>query len=207
MSDLVLRSWLPSLNNVPVACLVALGVLLLVILVEGFRRERTEALLAAASSAAERVRQLQCVLSLLLNERIIGRSGGQLATCLAAELRSDGSMRIVSASHLPPYLNGQELELEGSLPLGAVNVVDPSSRILTLRPGDCLIFFTDGVVEAMNSRNELFGSDRARSISEQPAAAIVQEAQAFGQNDDITVLRIEFIGTPSEAPAEALVAA
>jgi hypothetical protein len=45
--NLVPRSWLPWLNNVPVVCLAALGVLLLVILVEGFRRERAEALLAA----------------------------------------------------------------------------------------------------------------------------------------------------------------
>jgi hypothetical protein len=29
-------------------------------------------------------------------------------------------------------------------------------------------------------------------------------AQAFGQNDDITVLRIEFTGAPTEAAAEAL---
>jgi sigma-B regulation protein RsbU (phosphoserine phosphatase) len=109
-------------------------------------------------------------------------------------------MRIANAGHLPPYLNGEELDLEGSLPLGAANLVDPSSRVLTLQPGDRLTFLTDGVVEAMNSAKELFGFDRARTISNQPAAAIVRQAQAFGQNDDITVLRIEFIGVPSEAP-------
>jgi phosphoserine phosphatase RsbU/P len=59
----------------------------------------------------------------------------------------------------------------------------------------------------MNSQNELFGFDRARTISNQPAAAIVEQAQAFGQNDDITVLSIEFTGAPSEAPEEALVTA
>ena len=347
--NLVPRSWLPWLNNVPVVCLVALGVLLLVILVEGFRRERAEALLAAlplllielasfnvfflstfgipttyfffglgisvgnvawilmvlvigalvmrrflrTRMSQERARQIvaldmeqaqqlqQRVLvpevmhspafsveteyrpaqtvggdffqtlskpdgSLLvvlgdvsgkgmsaamlvavlvgairtraeenfdpvamltmLNQRLIGRSGGHLATCVAAELRSDGSMRIANAGHLPPYLNGEELDLEGSLPLGAANLVDPSSRVLSLQPGDRLTFLTDGVVEAMNSAHELFGFDRACTISNQPAAAIVQQAQAFGQNDDITVLRIEFIGAPSEAPDAVLAA-
>jgi hypothetical protein len=143
----------------------------------------------------------------MLNQRLIGRSGGHLATCLAAHLRADGGMHIANAGHLPPYLNGRELELEGSLPLGAAPVIDFSSRIITLEPGDRLIFLTDGVVEAMNSQNELFGFDRARIISSQPAAAIVQQAQAFGQNDDITVLSIEFIGAPSETSAESLVTA
>jgi hypothetical protein len=143
----------------------------------------------------------------MLNQRLIGRSGGHLATCLVAELRPDGTMHVANAGHLPPYLNGQELSLEGSLPLGAANVIDPSSRIITLQPGDRLTFLTDGVVEAMNSQNELFGFDRARTISNQPAAAIARQAQAFGQHDDITVLSIEFTGAPSEAPDEALVTA
>jgi Stage II sporulation protein E (SpoIIE) len=143
----------------------------------------------------------------MLNQRLIGRSGGNLATCLVAELRPDGTMHVASAGHLPPYLNGQELDLEGSLPLGAADVVDPSSRIIPLEPGDRLTFLTDGVVEAMNSQNELFGFDRARTISNQSAAAIVQQAQAFGQKDDITVLRIEFTGAASEAPDEVLVTA
>jgi hypothetical protein len=143
----------------------------------------------------------------MLNKRLIGRSGGHLATCLAAELRPDGTMHIVNAGHLPPYLNGQELDLEGSLPLGAANVIDLSSRVVTLQPGDRLTFLTDGVVEAMNSANELFGFDRVRSISNLAAAAIVQHAQTFGQNDDITVLTIEFMGAPSEAPDETLVTA
>jgi hypothetical protein len=143
----------------------------------------------------------------MLNQRLIGRSGGHLATCLAAELLPDGSMHIVNAGHLPPYLNAQELPLEGSLPLGAANVIDPSSRTLRLQPGDHLTFMTDGVVEAMNADNELFGFERARSISDQPAAAIAQQAQAYGQNDDITVLRIEFIGAASEAPGKTLVTA
>jgi hypothetical protein len=59
----------------------------------------------------------------------------------------------------------------------------------------------------MNSANELFGFDRARTISSQPAAAIVQQAQTFGQKDDITVLSIEFIGATHEAPDAVLVTA
>jgi Stage II sporulation protein E (SpoIIE) len=345
--NLVPRGWLPSLNNASVACLVVLGLLLLVILVEGFRRDRTEALLAAlpllliefasfnvfflntfgistvffsfglgidvgnlawilmmlvigalvmrrflrTQMSRERARQIVALdmeqaqqlqqrvlvpevlhspsfsveseyhpaqtvggdffqtlsrpdgsllvvvgdvsgkgmsaamlvavlvgairtradesfdpaaMLVMLNQRLIGRSGGHLATCLAAELQPDGSMRIANAGHLPPYLNGQELDLEGSLPLGAANAIDPSSRIVLLEPGDRLTFLTDGVVEAMNAQNELFGFDRTRTISNQPAKAIAQQAQAFGQNDDITVLNIEFTGALHEVPDGAL---
>ncbi len=58
----------------------------------------------------------------------------------------------------------------------------------------------------MNAQNQLFGFDRTRAISNLPAAAIAQQAQTFGQNDDITVLSIEFTGAPSETTDEALAA-
>jgi hypothetical protein len=135
----------------------------------------------------------------MLNTRLLGRSGGHFATCLAAELRPDGSMRVANAGHLPPYLNGKEMELAGSLPLGVIGEAELSSQRFELQPGDRLTFLTDGVVEAMNSENELFGFDRTRDISGQSAAEIVRQAQAFGQNDDITVLSIKFVGAPNAA--------
>jgi serine phosphatase RsbU (regulator of sigma subunit) len=127
-----------------------------------------------------------------LNRRMIGRSGGNFATCLAAELSPGGQMRIANAGHMPPYLNGKELNLEGSLPLGIKEEAGYKMQAVTLRPGDKLLFMTDGVVEATNPAKELFGFDRARAISGQHAAAIVEQAQTFGQEDDITVLGVEF---------------
>jgi hypothetical protein len=135
----------------------------------------------------------------MLNHRLVGRSGGHFATCLAAELRPNGSMRLANAGHLPPYLNGKELGLEGSLPLGVIGETEPSVQTFTLQSGDHLTFLTDGVVEAMNPANQLFGFDRTRDISGQSAAAIVEQAQTFGQEDDITVLGIEFTGTLAPA--------
>jgi serine phosphatase RsbU (regulator of sigma subunit) len=60
-----------------------------------------------------------------------------------------------------------------------------------LAPGSRLTFYSDGVVEAQNQKGELFGFDRARDLSSQPAAAIVEAAKQFGQEDDITVVTIE----------------
>ncbi|MGA8743368.1 MAG: PP2C family protein-serine/threonine phosphatase [Terracidiphilus sp.] len=127
-----------------------------------------------------------------LNRRLIGRSGGHFATCLAAEISPDGQMGIANAGHIPPYLNGKELDLEGSLPLGVADGAEYSVQTIILKPADRLTFMTDGVVEATNPAKELFGFDRTRAISNQHAAAIVEQAQTFGQEDDITVLGVEF---------------
>jgi serine phosphatase RsbU (regulator of sigma subunit) len=137
----------------------------------------------------------------MLNHRLLGRSGGHFATCLAAEISPDGTMRIANAGHIPPYLNGRELDLEGSLPLGIVAESEYPAQAFTLNPGDRLTFLTDGVVEAINPARELFGFDRTREISGQPATAIAQQAQTFGQEDDITVLAVELAPASELTPA------
>jgi serine phosphatase RsbU (regulator of sigma subunit) len=54
-----------------------------------------------------------------------------------------------------------------------------------------------GVIEARNDSGELFGFDRTRQISLLSADEIAETAQAFGQQDDITVLTLRY--TPAEA--------
>jgi serine phosphatase RsbU (regulator of sigma subunit) len=61
-----------------------------------------------------------------------------------------------------------------------------------LAPGDTFTFFSDGVVEAQSPTGELFGFERTGSISRQSAEEIADVAQAFGQEDDITVLTLQF---------------
>jgi hypothetical protein len=134
----------------------------------------------------------------LLNDRIMGRSQGGFTTCLAAHIAAGGRMTVANAGHLPPYLNGEEIGVPGSLPLGIVSLARCELTTLQLVPGDRLTFVSDGVVEAqtqIKSRPvELFGFDRTREISRQPAAHIAQAARAFGQLDDITVVTVKFDG-------------
>ena len=96
------------------------------------------------------------------------------------------------AGHISPYRNGEELDLEGSLPLGITDDVDYPTQTFPLAPGDRLTFLTDGVPEATNPARELFGFDRTRDISHQPAAIIMDQVLTFGQEDDITILGIQF---------------
>jgi serine phosphatase RsbU (regulator of sigma subunit) len=54
---------------------------------------------------------------------------------------------------------------------------------------------TDGVIESRNGAGELFGFDRTAANASLTAEAIAQQAQAFGQDDDITVLTVVRMAT------------
>jgi hypothetical protein len=130
-----------------------------------------------------------------LNLRMMGRSRGGFTTCMAAHLTADGVLTLANAGHLPPYLNGEEVPVPGSLPLGIVLHPQYESTTLRLSAGDRLTFVSDGVVEAQSKSGDLFGFDRTRAISRESAAQIAEAARAFGQMDDITVVTVEFSGT------------
>ena len=53
-----------------------------------------------------------------LNRRLYGRLQGGFATCIALRLDPDGNCAIASAGHPAPFLNQEELNLPGALPLG-----------------------------------------------------------------------------------------
>jgi serine phosphatase RsbU (regulator of sigma subunit) len=112
------------------------------------------------------------------------------ATCLALLIDEDGKATLANAGHLPPYLNGIEINIEGSLPLGMIAEVELATMNFRIEPGDRLAFVSDGVVEAQSARGELFGFDRTRALSTQSAEAIARAAKYFGQEDDITVLTV-----------------
>jgi Stage II sporulation protein E (SpoIIE) len=142
-----------------------------------------------------------------LNERLIGRTQGGFSTALVARIEGDGAVTIANAGHLSPYLDGQEVELLGALPLGVVENARYQVTHFHLPQGSRLTFYSDGVVEAQNQKGELFGFERGRAISVQSAAAIAQAATQFGQEDDITVVTIERLasGVESTIPGEARV--
>jgi Stage II sporulation protein E (SpoIIE) len=125
----------------------------------------------------------------LLNDRLQGRG---LVTCLALRIEQDGSATLVNAGHLPPYLNGKELPIEGALPLGAVPGMQFPASHFSLNAGDTLLLLTDGLVEARNAAGELFGFERTAAMSTESAQNIARAAQAHGQEDDITLLTVSF---------------
>ncbi len=53
-----------------------------------------------------------------LNQRLLGRTRGGFATCIALLIEPDGRTVIANAGHLAPFRAGREIDLPGSLPLG-----------------------------------------------------------------------------------------
>jgi serine phosphatase RsbU (regulator of sigma subunit) len=125
-----------------------------------------------------------------LNAELVRASNGGFVTCFCGVLDAFGNLRFANAGHVAPFCNGREIEVTGSLPLG----IDPNTayeeRTLALEPGDRLTLLSDGVVEAQSASGELFGFERTCQISTQTAQSIAEQAQRFGQTDDITVLTL-----------------
>jgi phosphoserine phosphatase RsbU/P len=125
-----------------------------------------------------------------LNRRLTGHTDGGFVTCLCCLIDADGRLTLSNAGHLAPYRNGEEVSCGSGLPLGLVSGAEYDETATQLDDGDTVTFLSDGVVEARNAEGELFGFERARAVSAQRACAIADQAAAFGQEDDISVLRL-----------------
>jgi hypothetical protein len=157
---------------------------------KGAAAAMTAAVLLGAAERRDRDSPVELLrhLNLVLSDM---RLGG-FATCLCADISADGSLTLANAGHLSPYCNGEEVPLESGLPLGIARDAQFTETTLQLTPSDTLTFLSDGVVEARNSKGELFGFERTAAIATQSAKSIAQTAQAFGQEDDITVLTLAY---------------
>jgi Stage II sporulation protein E (SpoIIE) len=169
---------------------------------KGLRAGMLVALLIGAIRTAARFSSDPVFVLSELNRRLLGR-GDARATCLALRIDRDGTATLANAGHLPPYLNSAPVEIEGSLPLGLIEAFEPSVLQFQFSPGDRLLLLSDGIAEATNKQGQLFGFDRVLElVRTQPSAAkIAEAAQAFGQDDDISVIALTRIGTAEPAMA------
>jgi sigma-B regulation protein RsbU (phosphoserine phosphatase) len=134
------------------------------------------------------------VILFTLNNRLCGRGN---ATCLALSIAADGAAMLVNAGHLPPYLNHEEMSIEGALPLGILPEMTYQATHFQLSEGDTLMLMSDGVAEAQQPDGELFGFARVGEMLSKNAtvASLADAAQSFGQTDDITVLALSRVAT------------
>jgi hypothetical protein len=135
------------------------------------------------------------VLLARLNRQMLTTQESGFITCICVRMSPDGAVIMANAGHLSPYRRGEEIELDSGLPLGLTADADYCETLLDLAPGDTLMLLSDGVVEAMDAQHQLFGFERTRAISTQSAHHIAVAAQAFGLEEDITVLTLKRIGT------------
>jgi len=95
------------------------------------------------------------------------------------------------------------------MPLGLMPGMSYEENEIVLVPGETVLFYTDGLVEAHDARGEMFGTPRLRSLlTEYPAyakglnALLLEELRRFTgegweQEDDITLLTLECTPTRS----------
>ena len=114
-----------------------------------------------------------------------------------------------NAGHNPPLLireDGENLQLQGDgMAMGVLEQVRIAQKYVHLQPGDTVLFYTDGVTEAMNEDLDEFGLARlrlvARSASKRSAAdimhavtaAIRDHAGGTAQYDDATLVVMKCI--------------
>ena len=119
-----------------------------------------------------------------------------------------------NAGHnLPVYLhadgNSSLLRLQPGFPLGPFHQDTPdfyAEERLQLKPGDTLVLYTDGITEAMNEKQEQFGSSRLllalsaagkgplKHTMESLLDIVKGHAGGARQSDDLTVLMIQYKG-------------
>ncbi len=97
-------------------------------------------------------------------------------TCLYAVLETrTGKLYFANAGHNVPYKKNaegvDELRATG-MPLGLMTGMSYEEKMTTVEPGSCILFYSDGLVEAHNPQRQMFGSTRMRElIAEHPGGA------------------------------------
>ena len=122
-----------------------------------------------------------------------------------------GDFTYVNAGHNPPLLrrsggNYEYLKLDPGFVLADLDGMVHDSTTLKLGDGDTLFLYTDGVTEALNVQQELYGEERLQTALNDPAGRdlhvnqllpcisgqLADFAQGADQADDITMLGLTF---------------
>lgn len=123
--------------------------------------------------------------------------------------RLTGELTITNGGHLPPlWFQAQTQRCQlvdhgAGIPLGILPQIELSEHQVQLQPGDQILLYTDGIIEAKNDRGKMFSLDRLRQIFGQPRShpqslidELVQQVRKFSrrmpQHDDITLLAIQW---------------
>jgi serine phosphatase RsbU (regulator of sigma subunit)/predicted ester cyclase len=142
----------------------------------------------------------------LANEALYARiPPNMFVTCFYAILDPESaSLTYANAGHELPYLhrNGDAEELRArGMPLGLMPGMSYEEGEVSLAEGDCVLFHSDGLVEAHNPEGEMFGFPRLRALVAEHGSgrslgdSLLEELYSFvgegwEQEDDITLLTL-----------------
>jgi sigma-B regulation protein RsbU (phosphoserine phosphatase) len=136
---------------------------------------------------------------------------GRYATMFFGILDVQGHLEYINAGHPSPFLIRQgvaeDVFTEGSYPVGLVPEAEYTAVCLKLEPGDTLVLFSDGVTEAMDPAEQLFGVPRLREVLNGQLQTPLDELQRMvlesvenfsrgaSQADDLTLLLVRYRAT------------
>jgi serine phosphatase RsbU (regulator of sigma subunit) len=131
-------------------------------------------------------------------------------TCLYAILDlQNGKVLYANAGHPVPYRRTRQgiVELRASgFPLGLLPGISYTEEETSIEPGECILLYSDGLVEAHNTQRELFGFPRLKELiaekmddGDSLINRLLAELKVFTgaqweQEDDITLVGIKHLG-------------
>ena len=145
----------------------------------------------------------------LINDLISeNTSDGRFITfCWGVLNQQNKTLHYVNAGHNPPLLirNGKIIKLlKGGIILGVMKtVIEYESEEIALQKDDVIIFFTDGISEAMNTQDEEFSDLKLEEIAVESASLTSKEilyrirnevtdfAAGTVQSDDLTMIVVK----------------
>jgi serine phosphatase RsbU (regulator of sigma subunit) len=154
-----------------------------------------------------------------LNQALCGKFTTHFVTAAYIFLDMElGAMKYAGAGHPPLLLwrasTGKTAELEeNGMVLGLFGDATYDEIEVTMEPGDRVVLYTDGILEASNSSQELYGADRFKRFLELNCSVGANElsdvmldelcewsgrAEGRGQEDDITLLTVDFLAPPGK---------
>ena len=149
----------------------------------------------------------------LANEALFARiPANMFVTCFYAVLDPESAtLTYANAGHELPYLhrNGDAEELRArGMPLGMMTGMSYEEGEVSLAEGECVLFHSDGLVEAHNPKGEMFGFPRLRALvaehgKERSLRNLLLEelysfvGESWEQEDDITLLTLRRSASPS----------
>jgi serine phosphatase RsbU (regulator of sigma subunit)/predicted ester cyclase len=143
-----------------------------------------------------------------VNEALLSRiPPNMFVTCFYAVLDpKSGRLTYANAGHNLPCCCREHAATDLSargMPLGLMPGMSYEENETVLVPGESVLFYTDGLIEAHNPQGEMFGTPRLRSLlSERTeggrglSATLLEElerftGEAWEQEDDVTLLTLE----------------
>ncbi len=167
---------------------------------KGLHAAMTVALIVGAIRSTVEMTEEPAAILTALNRRLYGRLHHGFATCLVVKMEKGGACLLANAGHLPPFLNGTEIQLPPALPLGIVPEAEYDARAVPAHGDRSADALHRWAARGAQCGGELFGFARIAELLAKTGDAekIADAAQQFGQDDDITVLTVAMAMAPAE---------